>query len=186
MSIPINATESGNGLPISLENLCCDYYDAVKRYVSYHVQSPETVEDLTQETFYKAIRFYPRLRQDAGGAQLYTWLVRVAANTICDYRRSPRSREHLELEAADSLIDEQSGDPYEWCGEGALSGSVLYAWRKLSPKRQQMFLLVAEEYRPREIAKLLGMKQKEAHVALKMARRDFKRWYQCYQDWRVA
>ncbi len=186
MSILINATESSNGPSISLEDLCRNYYTAVKRYVSYHVQSPETVEDLTQETFYKAIRFYPRLRQDTSGAQLYTWLVRVAANVISDHYRSPRSREHLELEAASALIDEQSGDPYEWCGEDALSGFVLYAWRKFSPERQQMFLLVAEEYRPREIAKLLGMKQKEVHVALKMARRDFKRWYQCYQEQEVA
>jgi RNA polymerase sigma-70 factor, ECF subfamily len=186
MSIPINATESGNGPSISLEDLCRNYYDAVKRYVSYHVPSPETVEDLTQETFYKAIRFYPRLRQDAGGAQIYTWLVRVAANAICDYKRSPRSREHLELEAADSLIDEQNGDPYEVCGEDALSGSILYAWRKLSPQQQQMFLLAAEGYRARERAKLLGMKQKEAHVAFKMARRDFKRRYQHYQEQEVA
>ena len=186
MPILINATKSGSSLSISLEDLCTKYYDAVKRFVRYHVQSPELVEDITQETFYKAIRFYPRLRQGTSGAQLYTWLVRVAANAISDHYRSHRNKEHLELEAADSLIDEQNSDPYEMCDENTLTGSILYAWSKLHPRQQHLLSLAAEGYKSREIASHLGCAPSEVHVALKIARVAFKRRYQCYQEQEVA
>jgi RNA polymerase sigma-70 factor (ECF subfamily) len=64
-----------------------DYYPGVYRYLLYLTGSPETAEDLTQETFLQA---WLRLDTFEGRAALRTWLHRIAHREFLQALRSRR------------------------------------------------------------------------------------------------
>jgi RNA polymerase sigma factor (sigma-70 family) len=180
MSILDNAEKSGNGISLGLEDICRDYYAAVARFVRYHVQSGELVEDITQETFLHFIRAYPRLSHEK---HIYAYLVRIATNLITDERRRPAStRVHEDIAAIDEQVAPDS-DPYELCDAGEFErGPLRSAWLTLLPQHKCVISLLTAGYKAREIAALWGSSDVEAWNAIKQARAAFKRRYQQYQE----
>ncbi|MEC1180566.1 RNA polymerase sigma factor [Metasolibacillus meyeri] len=67
------------------------YYDAhskeIFQFIYFLVGQKETAEDLTQDTFVKALKNNKAFR---GDAQVKTWLVTIARNTVYDYYRRKR------------------------------------------------------------------------------------------------
>src|SRR3989304_1984301 len=77
---------------------------AVARYLSAS-GAREDVEDLVQETFFRAFRKIDGFR---GGASFRTWLMAIGANALKDARRHAKRRPVLPLEpddVADSRYD---------------------------------------------------------------------------------
>ena len=72
-------------------------------YVGYRVASREEAEDLTQQTFERALRAWSRF--DPARASAATWLVAIAKNLVIDhYRRDAGRRvEPLDEEAAAAI-----------------------------------------------------------------------------------
>ena len=67
------------GVETAAEELIDRYYDAIRRYCSWHCTAPEKAEDLTQETFFKLFRNLPEYRaRNKFKAYLYT-----IANRLC-------------------------------------------------------------------------------------------------------
>lgn len=68
-----------------------------------HLGDPDTVEDLVQDTYLRALRSLPRFRND-GPAR--AWLLRIARNTCADATRSRirRRRRMAEGEAPDTPV----------------------------------------------------------------------------------
>jgi RNA polymerase sigma-70 factor (ECF subfamily) len=58
-------------------------YRPVQRFLG-HLCQPREVEDLTQETYLRAMR---SLRRFAGRSTALTWLLAIARNTVADHRR---------------------------------------------------------------------------------------------------
>ena len=80
----------------ALERVHDAYYPALFRYIAYKVGDRETAEDLTSETFLRAIIAIDGFR---GDASIKTWLLRIARNLYLRYRdREKRSisLEHLQ------------------------------------------------------------------------------------------
>ena len=65
-----------NDPPISQELLCAEY-EAVYRYVLSLCRSDSEAQDITQETFLKAMKAAERFQ---GNSSLYTWLCAIAKN----------------------------------------------------------------------------------------------------------
>ena len=59
------------------------YYSQIDKYIFKHVHDPDLAQDLTQETFIKALCAWSRLEQDGVKA----WLHVIALNTVRDYKR---------------------------------------------------------------------------------------------------
>lgn len=59
------------------------YEPQVKKLINRYVDNPTEVKDLSQETF---IKMFKSLKNFRGDSQLYTWLYRVAINTIKNYQ----------------------------------------------------------------------------------------------------
>lgn len=82
-----------------LAQQCREWYDAygrmVYRYVRFHVHSADVAEDLTADTFLKAIHSIDRFAPAKGSVRV--WLLRIAANTVRDHFRRTRVRQHLSL-----------------------------------------------------------------------------------------
>ena len=60
------------------------YSDKVYGYIYLLVRQKDIAEDLTQETFIKAYRY---LNQFKGESSIYTWLIKIARNTVYDFFR---------------------------------------------------------------------------------------------------
>jgi RNA polymerase sigma-70 factor (ECF subfamily) len=69
------------------------YGGRVFNLVAYMCSDRDLADDLTQETFLKAFR---SLDSYKGEANFYTWLYRIAANTVLSSRRRRQLRERFE------------------------------------------------------------------------------------------
>ena len=73
---------------MDLENLYNDYFSIVYRYILSISNDPLTAEEITQETFFKALKKIDDFR---GDCSVRVWLCQIAKNTYYDYIRQ-RSR----------------------------------------------------------------------------------------------
>jgi RNA polymerase sigma-70 factor (ECF subfamily) len=71
-------------------------------FLAYRTGSGADAEDLTQQTFERALRAWGRY--DPGRASVRTWLLAIASNLLIDHHRSDRRDLH-------SPLDEQADHP---------------------------------------------------------------------------
>lgn len=114
------------------------YVDVVFRYVHFRVGSRIQAEDLTSETFMRALR---RLNSVSWqGRDFGAWLVTIARNLIADHYKSARYR--LEITTADMLDADRAEEGPESAVLDAMSSATLIeAVRKLNPVQQECIVL---------------------------------------------
>jgi RNA polymerase sigma-70 factor (ECF subfamily) len=78
------------------------HLDDVYRYVLYLTRDPQAAEDLTAETFERAVRLWHRFDPKRGSER--TWLCQVARTTALDHLRAEERRRRREERYA-SLAD---------------------------------------------------------------------------------
>ena len=93
------------------EQLCADWYaahgEAIYNYLRFQLVAPDEAEDLTAETFLRAVRSADRFDPSRASAQ--TWLLTIARNVLIDHIRSVRARRHVGLdELRDLAVDAPS------------------------------------------------------------------------------
>ena len=93
------------GDPDAFGELYDRYVDLVYRYVYYRVGSAQVAEDLTSETFLRALRRIGSFTWQ--GRDVGAWFVTIARNLIADHYKS--SRQRLELTTED--VSTVSGAP---------------------------------------------------------------------------
>jgi RNA polymerase sigma-70 factor (ECF subfamily) len=81
------------------------YEPAVKKLINRYVSDQGEVSDLSQETFLKMFKAISRFR---GDSQFYTWLYRVAINTVKNYL----TYQERHTPASDLSLNDDSGDNY--------------------------------------------------------------------------
>ena len=85
--------------------LYATFGDRVLAYVSARVSNRQDAEDITAETFEKAMRALPRY--DEAKASYSTWVYTIARNTMTDYFRKRRQFAVLSDEvASDEQVDD--------------------------------------------------------------------------------
>jgi RNA polymerase sigma-70 factor (ECF subfamily) len=112
------------------------YVDVVYRYIYYRVSNATLAEDLTSETFLRALRrigSYTWQGRDFGA-----WLVTIARNLIADHFKSGRYR----MEVATSDLVEAGADRSEDGPENEVLTSItnealLEAVKRLNPEQQE-------------------------------------------------
>ncbi len=176
-----------------VERVLAGDYDAFEQLIARHsrrvlaiarkfFRSPETVEDIAQETFAKA---YFSLAGYRRGASFSNWLARIAVNNCYDELRRRRNRgeslltDLTENEAAwldnklagvsfDRHFSERERDRAAETAEKLLS--------RLSPEaRLVLVLLHVEEYSVREVAQLMGWSEAKVKIRAFRARRELRR-----------
>ena len=63
----------------AFELLYVRYQEKIFCLVHYHLPDPEEAQDVAQEAFVKALRGLPKFREESA---FYTWLYRIAVNTV--------------------------------------------------------------------------------------------------------
>jgi RNA polymerase sigma-70 factor, ECF subfamily len=130
------------------------YVDVVYRYVYVRVGSAHLAEDLTSETFLRALR-----RMDSfswQGRDIAAWFITIARNLITDNAKSARFR--LEVTTADMLdADEQVDAPESEVLQRLRDSRLIEAVKNLKPEQAECVVLrFLQGLSLAETAKVLG------------------------------
>jgi len=144
---------------------------AVARYLAAAGASDD-VEDLVQETFFRAFRKISGFR---GGASFRTWVIAIGSNALKDARRRMRRRPVVPLET-DEVADEH-GDPHAEVVGRDLETRLGECVARLPPMQRDVFLLRAQQGMEYEdIAGALGTTVGAARVHFHHALKRLKEW----------
>jgi len=134
-------------------------YGAALRYT----RSPADAEDLVQDAFVKAYRFYDRFEP---GTNMKAWLFRILTNTFINkYRRKTRERKVLEGKSAEPVGDGVMSraamrcltDPVSEAQRGLIHAEIQDALDALPEDYRVMIVLAdIEELSYKEIADIVG------------------------------
>lgn len=114
-------------------------------------------DDILQETYYRFLRA-PRVKMDK--AQMKSYLYRIATNLLHDYWRGQKR----ERQFADNPSESGATNPAE-------STDLAQLFQKLKPQeRELLWLAYVEGNEHKEIARMLGLKEKSIRVLLFRAR----------------
>lgn len=114
------------------------YSDTVYRYIYYRVGGRATAEDLTSETFLRALRRISTFTWQ--GRDFGAWLVTIARNLVADHFKSSRFR--LEVTTGEMLdANEVERSPEESVLESLSNAALLEAVRKLNPQQRECVTL---------------------------------------------
>jgi RNA polymerase sigma-70 factor (ECF subfamily) len=114
------------------------YADTVYRYIYYRVGGRATAEDLTSETFLRALRRIGTFTWQ--GRDFGAWLVTIARNLVADHFKSSRFR--LEVTTGEMLDSNQvEPSPEESVLESLSNAALLSAVRRLNPQQQECVTL---------------------------------------------
>lgn len=128
-----------NGCTDSFGTLYDRYVDLVYRYIYFRVGAHQLAEDLTSETFLRALRRIGDFTWQ--GRDFGAWLVTIARNLVADHFKSGRYR--LEIPTGE-LIDvplEGSHIPENAVVTAIINDRVLRAVRDLNPDQQECVVL---------------------------------------------
>jgi RNA polymerase sigma factor (sigma-70 family) len=128
-------------------------------YVSYRTVSRADAEDITSETFERALRY--RDRYDERRGEPVAWLLGIARNCLYDARIRPRADAPSEPEPTRAGIDAEVVDRL----------ALNEAFASLSADDQELLALrYGADLKVREIASLLDRRTNAVEVALSRAR----------------
>jgi RNA polymerase sigma-70 factor, ECF subfamily len=130
------------------------YLDTVYRYVYYRVGSKALAEDLTSETFLRALRRISTFTWQ--GRDFGAWLLTIARNLVADHFKSSRFR--LEVTTGEMLDpDEVEDGPEESVLEALSTATLIEAIKKLNAQQQECVTLrFLQGLSVAETAKIMG------------------------------
>jgi RNA polymerase sigma-70 factor, ECF subfamily len=132
----VKASQEGD--MVAFGDLFDRYYDVVFRYVLFRMGDRTLAEDITQETFVRALRRITSVSYQ--GRDIGAWFVTIARNLIFDHVKSSRYR--LEQTTSDIVeLSPSTGGPEQQVLDGATNDELLRCVRKLNPDQQECIQL---------------------------------------------
>ena len=161
MTIPVRSARVEAAEPLTLAAAAERHLDDVYGYLVYLTRDRALAEDLTAETFEKALRQWSRF--DARRASARTWLCQIARTTALDWFRAEERRRRREERAAPPDRVEAS------LAEG-LSPALEAALASLSAgEREVVALRVLLDLDGEEAARVLGVSPSAVSTRLSRA-----------------
>lgn len=152
--------ENVNNKKEMIERLCADTWRELYRFIYYRVQNREEAEDITQETYAKAISYLNK--NDVKILEERSYLKTISLNIIRDQWRSKKRRgDSINLE--DVKPEEIAQEDFT----GSLSDrdQINEAMRKLSKEQRTVLeLRIIKGYSVKETAKLMQRKEGSVRV----------------------
>jgi RNA polymerase sigma-70 factor (ECF subfamily) len=118
------------------------YLDTVFKYIYFRVGNRPLAEDLTSDTFYRALKRIGSFTWQ--GRDLGAWLVTIARNLVVDHFKSGRARFEVttgDVLDADSEDRGPEGSPEAAVIEHITNVRLLAAVRQLNPEQQECIVL---------------------------------------------
>jgi RNA polymerase sigma-70 factor (ECF subfamily) len=160
-----DAPRSPDAAPIDFSTAVHDHWNGVFRLICTLGGDPHEAEDLTQETFLRAMSnasgFTP-------GSNLRAWLLRIATNAFFDERRKRKRAKRRELSPDLPATGVAPGEAMETAEQAALARAAMEELTELT--RLVFHLRVTEGLSFREIAELAGTTEQAARWHMHQAR----------------
>ncbi len=131
----------------------------IYKYLWGLAQDTQLAEELTQETFFQAIKGIDKFR---GDCKVSTWLCQIAKNLW--YKELERRNKHKTVELNDSILSNENVEYY--CLNHMEKIEIFRLMHKLLDEvtREVMYLRLAGELQFSEIAAILGKTENWARV----------------------
>lgn len=151
-----------------LEELMKLYLRKIFNIFYYSLFDREEAKDLTQDVFFKVYNALPRFKEKSSP---YTWIYRIAVNTLRSYLRKKRIRKVFFFDKISEEI-EPGYDPPE------KAPLMLYdALKKMPLKLKEVILLYYyDEYGVKEIAEILSIPEGTVKSRLSRGREFIKNY----------
>ncbi len=150
---------------MTMEDAVQRNYDDVLRYFVYRVHDRPAAEDLTQETFYRFIRYSTDTAKFRTEQKCRAYLFTIASNVCRDYFANQNRTDTDELD--ETLHAEESDRDLS-----AVIGNALA--RLPAPQREAAVLYYYSGFKVKEIAGIQGVTVSAVKSRLKMARDTLK------------
>lgn len=142
-----------------MEQIYTKYAVQVYKYLFSLCRNPHTAEELTQETFFRAMKSIDSFR---GDCRLYVWLCQIAKNL---WFREQKRVQRIEGEEPGDEIPSIALQPEE---EVIARDERMYLYKRLhqlpEPVREVMYLRISGDFSFREIGEILGRNENWARV----------------------
>lgn len=151
------------------------YVDAIYAYVYQQTRDVQLAEDVTAETFEKALRHIGRFRWR--GISFGAWLYRIAGNLLASHYRRQRFWAPWVQE-----VHSNAADGPEDCTEAGERATLLWAaYTSLSERDRRIIgLRILSDLPTAQVAEILGCSPQNVylrlHRALSRLRERFLRW----------
>ena len=170
MSAPAPALPARPALRPSFDRVAEEHLDAVVRYLSHLVADRGLAEDLTSDTFERALRAWASFDPRRGTPLV--WLIGIARRIALDHFRSERRRRGRETRWA----SERDGTAAAPSGPSGLSPALSAALERLTrAERELIALRVVLELDVREAAALAGISPSACSTRLHRAMTKLRR-----------
>lgn len=154
----------------AFEEMFSCYFGRVYRFALKLTRSTELAEDITQQTFYRALE---KIDSFEGRSDVGTWLCSIAKNEYFDRRRRKKEQPY---EPGSYVFDGVAGDVAE---KVQLEQQRMQIHRHLheldEPYREVFMLRVFGELKYAQIASLFGRTESWARVTFYRAKLDIQR-----------
>jgi RNA polymerase sigma-70 factor (ECF subfamily) len=161
----------------SFEKIYEANFDAVFRYILHRVANVAEAEDLTSQTFFKALQALDRFRWKGGSVS--AWLFRIATNEVTSHFRKA-GRRGISAVSSINGVRQELESTERVVARNELFLTVNESLRTLRPDEQALLVLRYFEQKPfGEIAEILGKRAgaltMTTHRALGKLRTELKR-----------
>lgn len=152
---------------MNIEELYRTYFDIVYRYIRSVSQDGALAEEVTQETFFKALKKADQFR---GDCDVRVWLCQIAKNTLYDHLKKQKKQllGDEKLEKAESAGGELLEEKLAQRSQAMEIHKVLH--RLSEPYKEVFSLRTFGELTFREIGMLFGKSENWARVTYYRAR----------------
>lgn len=147
---------------MDLEKLYHDYFKVVYKYILSLSKDPLTAEEITQETFFKAMK---KINEFRGDCSVRVWLCQIAKNTYYNYVK--KQSRFVELTEADEAGSYEEFD--FWPNYDAKAAHRILHHMK-EPYKEVFSLRVFGELSFSDIGELFGKSDSWARVTFHRAR----------------
>ena len=152
---------------MNIEELYRTYFDIVYRYIRSVSQDGSLAEEVTQETFFKALE---KIDQFRGDCDVRVWLCQIAKNTLYDHLKKQKKQllGDEKLEKTESAGGELLEEKLAQRSQAMEIHKVLH--RLSEPYKEVISLRIFGELTFREIGMLFGKSENWARVTYYRAR----------------
>lgn len=149
---------------MDLEKIYREYFTTVYRYILAISRDPDLAEEVTQETFVKALR---KISDFRGDCEIRVWLCQIAKNEYFQHLKKQKKREATE---ADLIMQEESPE------KKLLSKELSFRIQKIlhdmeEPYKEVFYMRTYGEMSFKEIALLFDRQETWARVTYYRARK---------------
>jgi len=146
------------GFDRNVDHLIATYYDEIYIFAYKQTLQKEVALDLTQEIFIAMLKSLSRY--DRRKASFRTWLYRIAANKIIDYKRSRTNRSRIAEVDIDEVNLLHDIDYAQIADNEKLAANIETYVSECDAARQEVFRLkIYGEYTFSEIAEITGRRE---------------------------